>query len=158
MLSLKEVPEPAPSPAETTVKGREELMKEARQKGTVRTQGKVTLSLTLARCGEHRRAAAIAGEARRTAGPRELTEEVAGTYGLCVAAVQGDRAPERLGPEERAPRDRYRELALETAREGTRKGYQTFLFLEGGPDYEPPRALPEHGQLLAETKKGLKPG
>jgi hypothetical protein len=131
-------------------------MKEAEQKGIVRMQDKMTLSLLLARCGEHRRAAAIADEARRSADPRVLAEEVAATYGLCMAAVQGDRTPEQLGPEERKLRDRYRDLALETARAGVRKGYRGFIFFEGDPDYEPIRALPEYPQLLAEIKQAAK--
>ena len=117
----------------------------------------MTVCLALARCGEHRRAAALADEIRRVADPRELTEEVAATYGLCMAAVQGDKAPEQLGPEGRKLRDRYRDLALETAREGIRKGYRGSIFLEGDPDYEPIRAVPEYAQLLAEIKQAARP-
>ncbi len=137
---------------------REELMKEALAKGIVRKQDKLTLSLTLARCGEHRRAAAIADEVRPAADPRELAEEVAATYGLCMAAVQGDRPFERLSAEERRLRDRYRDLALETAKEGVRQGYKAFIFMEGDPDYEPLRELPEFRLWLAELKKGPTPG
>jgi serine/threonine-protein kinase len=136
------------------LKIREEILREAQAKGITRTQDRMTVCLTLARCGEHRRAAAMADEIRRVADPRELTEEVAATYGLCMAAVPGDRPPEQLSPEERKLRDRYRDLALETAKEGVRKGYKGVVFMEGDPDYEPLRELQEVRAWLAELKKG----
>jgi serine/threonine-protein kinase len=136
---------------------RERLYREAEGRKALGTAEKSTLMLTLVRCGEHRRAAALADGLRPTADPRVLAEEVAATYGLCMAAVEGSKALDQLGPEERRLRDRYRDLALETAREGIRKGYRTLLFVEGDPDYEPIRALPEYGQLLAEIKTGVKP-
>jgi hypothetical protein len=138
------------------LKIREELYKEAQEKKITRTQDKVTLCLTLARCGEHRRAAAIADELRKVADPRELTEEVAATYALCMAAVQDGRALDQLTPEERQLRDHYRDLALATMKEGTAKGYKGYVFMEGDPDYAPLRALPEFPTWLAEFKKGLK--
>jgi tRNA A-37 threonylcarbamoyl transferase component Bud32 len=139
------------------LKIREELYKEVEEKKITRTQDKMTLCLTLARCGEHGRAAAIADELRKVSDPRELTEEVAATYALCMAAVQDDRPLDQLPPEERKLRDHYRDLALATMKEGTAKGYHGYVFMEGDPDYEPLRALPEFQEWLAEFKKGLKP-
>jgi hypothetical protein len=138
------------------LKMREELYKEAEAKKIMRTQDKMTLCLTLARCGEHRRAAAIADDVRPRADSRELTEEVAATYALCMAAVEGEKKLNQLTAEERKLRDQYHDLAMATMKEGVRKGYKGFLFLEGDPDYEPLRALPEFQQWLAEFKKGLK--
>jgi serine/threonine protein kinase len=138
------------------LKIREELYKEVEAKKIMRTQDKTTLCLTLARCGEHRRAAAIADEVRKVADPRELTEEVAATYALCMAAVEDDRPLDKLAPEERKLRDHYRDLALETMKEGTAKGYVGFVFMEGDPDYEPLRTLSEFRQWFDEFKKTMK--
>ena len=138
------------------LKLREELYRELEAKGSVRHQDKIALGLTLARCGEVKRAAAVADALRPKADPRELSEEVASIYGLCMAAVQGDRALDRLTPEERKLRDHYQELALATLKEGVAKGFKGYIYLEGDADYEPLRALPEFRAWLAEYKKGLK--
>jgi serine/threonine protein kinase len=135
------------------LKGREALLKEVEEKKITRTQDRMTVCLVLARCGEHERAAAMADDIRRVADPRELTEEVAACYALCMAAVQGDRKPEELKSEERKLRDRYRDLALATMKEGVARGYTGYVFMEGDPDYEPMRALPEFQEWLAEFKK-----
>jgi hypothetical protein len=73
-----------------------------------------------------------------------------------MAAVQGDRSPDQLSTEDRRLYDHYRELALETMKEGVRKGYHGYVFFEGDPDYEPMRALPDFQQWLAELKRTLK--
>jgi serine/threonine protein kinase len=137
------------------LKIREELLKEVQAKKITRTQDRMTVCLCLARCGEHRRAAIMADEIRKVADSRELTEEVAATYALCMAAVENDRPLDQLMPEERKLRDRYHDLAMETMKEGISKGYKGILFLEGDPDYEPFRALPEFQQWFAEYKKRL---
>jgi hypothetical protein len=137
------------------LKLREELYREAQAKGITRTQDKNALALTLARCGEIKRAAAIADEARAKADPRELTEEVAAVYGLCMEAVEAGRPLDRLSPEERKLRDYYRDRAMETIKEGVGKGYRGYLQLEGDPDHDPIRALPEFKEWFAEYKKGL---
>jgi serine/threonine-protein kinase len=138
------------------LKLREATYLEYKEKNILDIPVRSTLMLTLARCGEHRRAAELAEEVRPRANPRVLAEEIGTTYGICMAAIQGDRTPDQLSPEERTLRDHYRELALASIKEGAAKGYNVVLFLEGDPDMEPLLALPEFRAWLAEFKKGLK--
>ena len=138
------------------LKLRERNYREYKAKNILDVAARSTLMLTLARCGEHRRAAELAAELRPRADARVLAEEIGPAYGICMAAIQGDRAPDQLTPEERALRDRYRDLALAAIQEGTAKGYNVLLYLEGDPDMEPLLALPEFRAWLAELKKGLK--
>jgi tetratricopeptide (TPR) repeat protein len=139
------------------LKLRERNYREFKEKKILDVAARSTLMLTLARCGEHRRAAELAAELRPLADARVLAEEIGPAYGICMAAVQGDKAPDRLTPEERTLRDRYRDLALAAIKEGTAKGYNVVLYLEGDPDMEPLLALPEFRAWLAGFKKGLKP-
>src|SRR5262249_20318375 len=138
------------------LKIREATYREHKAKNILDVQTRTTLMLTLARCREHRRAAELAEEVRPLADARVLAEEVGTAYGICMAAVQGDRTPDQLSPEERKLRDRYRDLALAAVKEGTAKGYNVLLFLEGDPDMEPLLALPEFRAGLAGFKKRLK--
>jgi tetratricopeptide (TPR) repeat protein len=137
------------------LKLREANYREYKEKKILDVAARATLMLTLARCGEHRRAADLAAEIRPLADARILAEEIGPTYGICMAAVQCDRTPDQLPPEERALRDRYHDLALAAIKEGTAKGYNVVLFLENDPDLEPLLALPEFRAWLAEFKKGL---
>jgi serine/threonine protein kinase len=144
------------------LKIREALFREIKAKGTLDIPEFSTLMLTVARCEDHRRAAELAEEVRRQArdhlyAPRVLAEEVGSCYALCMAAVEAGRPLDRLTPDERKLRDRYHDLAIAAVKEGTAKGYNVILFLEGDPDHEPLRALPEYMQWLSEFKKGLKP-
>jgi hypothetical protein len=138
------------------LKLREDLYREAVAKNTVGIAQRTTLMLTLARCGEHARAAKLADEVRPLADPRVLAEEVGTTYGLCMAAVEAGRPLDRLTSEERALSDRYRALAIAAVKEGAARGYQNIVFLEGDPDMDPLLALPEFRQWLADFKKSLK--
>jgi hypothetical protein len=142
---------------QAALKIREEQYREAVEKKTVDLPTMSTLMLTLARCGQHARAAELAEKVRPGADARVLAEEVGCCYGLCMAAVAEDKAPAQLTDEERRLRDRYRDLAFAAIKEAVAKGYSVMMFLDGDPDTEPLRELPEFRQWLAEIKKGLKP-
>jgi serine/threonine protein kinase len=140
---------------------REELFREIQAKNTLDIPEFSTLMITLARCGEHRRAAELAEEVRRRVrnhpyAPRVLAEEIGACYCLCMDAVEAGRPLDKLMPEEKMLRDRYHDLALGAVKEGTAKGYNVILFLEGDPDLDPLRALPEFRQWLAEFRTSLK--
>jgi tetratricopeptide (TPR) repeat protein len=143
------------------LKFREALFRETKEKNTLDIPEYSTLMLTLARCGEHRRAAELAEKVRELVrrhpyAPRVLAEEIGACYGICMAAVQGDKTLDQLAPEKRKLRDRYHDLALAAVKEGAAKGYNVLVFLEGDPDMEPLLALPEFRAWLAEFKKGRK--
>jgi tetratricopeptide (TPR) repeat protein/tRNA A-37 threonylcarbamoyl transferase component Bud32 len=138
------------------LKIREATYREHKEKKILDVPTRTTLMLTLARCGEHRRAVELAEEVRPLADARVLAEEVGTAYGICMAAVQGDRTSDQLPSEERELRDRYRDLAVAAVKAGAAKGYANLLFLEGDPDMEPLLALPEFRAWLAEFKKGIK--
>jgi hypothetical protein len=140
---------------------REELFREIQAKNTLDIPEFSTLMLTLVRCGEHRRAAELAEEVRRRArnhpyAPRVLAEEIGACYGLCMDAVEAGRPLDQLTAEEKKLRDHYHDLALAAVKEGTAKGYNVILFLDGDPDMDPLRALPEFRQWLAEFRTSLK--
>jgi len=116
---------------------------------------KSTLMITLARCGEHRRAAELAAEVRMVGNASILVTAVSTTYGICMATVQGDRKLDQLGSEERRLRDHYRDLAMASLKEGVAKGYATLIYIERDPDFEPLHELPEFKAWLAEFKKTL---
>jgi hypothetical protein len=134
---------------------REDLYREALARNALGLAERSTLMLTLARCGEHARAAQLADEVRKLADPRVLAEEVGPTYGLCTAAIEAGRSPDKLSSEERAERDRYRDLAIAAVKDAVGRGYRTFLFLENDPDLDPLLALPEFRQWLANSKKQM---
>jgi tetratricopeptide (TPR) repeat protein len=143
------------------LKIREELFQEIKAKNTLDIPEYSTLMLTLARCGERRRAIELAEEVRKIArnhpyAPRVLAEEIGSCYCLCMDAVENGRPLDKLTPEERKLRDQYHDLAIAAIKEGCAKGYNVILFLDGDPDHEPLRALPEYREWLAELKKGLK--
>jgi tetratricopeptide (TPR) repeat protein len=143
------------------LKIREELFQEIKAKNTLDIPEYSTLMLTLARCGEHRRAVEMAEQVRQLTrnhpyAPRVLAEEIGSCYALCMDAVENGRPLDKLTPEERKLRDQYKDLAIAAIKEGCAKGYNVVLFLDGDPDHEPLRALPEYREWLAEFKKGLK--
>src|SRR5262249_30987291 len=135
---------------------REALFREAREKKILRVQDYMTLTLTLARCGNHARAAELAAEVRPQADARVLAEEIAGTYAVCLAAVGADKTPEQLTNEEKQLRGHYLELALGALEEGRQKGYTTILFLQRDPDIEPLHGIPAFDKWLAEFERSLK--
>jgi serine/threonine protein kinase len=140
---------------------REAMYRDHKARNILDIPDRSTLMLTLARCGEHRRAAELAEEVRELIrpipdAPRVLAEEIGSCYGLCMAVVEAGRPLDQLTVAERKLRDRYHDLALAAVEEGAARGYNVLLFLEGDPDLDPLRALPEFQQWLAEFKKKLK--
>jgi hypothetical protein len=73
-----------------------------------------------------------------------------------MACVQGDKKPDQLTPDERKLRDHYRDMAMAALKEGTAKGYNVLIFIEGDPDMDPLSPLPEFQNWLSEFKKSMK--
>jgi serine/threonine protein kinase len=138
-----------------SLKIREEIYREGKEKGLLDRIAQTTLMLSLARCGEHERAVAMAEEMRPNVDIRVLAEEISCTYGLCMAVIERDRKLDELTPDERKLRDHYHDMAIAAIREGVSKGYDTVIYLEADPDMDPLLALPEFRAWLSEFKDQL---
>jgi hypothetical protein len=97
--------------------------------------------VTLARCGEHRRAADLATRVGQQQ-PDEVSSlvDLACCYAVCSGAV---------APEEGGLRERYTGQALEALRRAVARGYRDLVNLETEPDLDAVRDQPAFKDLLA---------
>ncbi len=111
----------------------------ARDRGNIGAQ--IDLMMTLARCGEHRRAADLAQRVRRER-PDDLggLVDVACCYAVCSGSVP---------PEEGGLRERYTGQAIEALSRAVARGYRDRVNLETEPDLDAVRDQPAFKDLLA---------
>jgi hypothetical protein len=100
------------------------------------------LMISLARCGEHERAADMADRIRKGAAsdPGSLVD-VACTFAVCSGAVAAN---------EGQLRERYAERALEALRQAVAQGYRDVINLETEPDLDALRDRPEFQAILTD--------
>jgi hypothetical protein len=97
------------------------------------------LMLTLARCGRHAEAAALAEKLRPLLLPRSMNQlHLAATYALCSAAPDLDAAT----------RTKYTELALAALRPAVGGGRKDLTHFATDPDLDPLRDRAEFKQLF----------
>ena len=115
----------------------------ARDRGNVGAQ--VDLMMTLARCGEHRRAADLASRVRQDR-PDDLGSlvDVACCYAVCGGAV---------APEEGGLRERYTGQVIEALGRAVARGYRDLVNLETEPDLDALRDQPAFKALLARLSR-----
>jgi hypothetical protein len=77
--------------------------------------------------------------------------QVACGYALAAAGVGHGKSERKISSEERAQRQRYLDLALESLRQATAKGYEDIRSLRTEPDLDPLRQEPGFQQLLRES-------
>src|SRR5262249_45234016 len=120
-------------------------IREALAKGDEKSERKRNdLLLVLPRCGQHARAAELAGEIEKGAKiDRDLLILLAQCYAQCAAAV----------PEQAELRSRYSPRALATLTAALANGYGDLVFLETEPDLDALRGHAEFTSLLTRLRK-----
>jgi tetratricopeptide (TPR) repeat protein len=116
------------------------------------THRKLELMLSLARCGQHAKAAELADAIRKTGNPAFLFSAACG-YALCVPAVAHGKEEVKLTAEDRALQQRYEDKAIDTVREAIAKGYDDPVTLGTDPDLAPMQKDPRLKELLAKLRK-----
>jgi serine/threonine-protein kinase len=112
------------------------------------------LMVTLARCGEHVRAAQMAQELWRES-MSESGSLVAVAYCLagCVAAVGQGKDAKQLTVDECKLRDGYRSQAVDALRQAVTLGYRDVVNIETDPDFDPLRGDAGFQLVLAELAR-----
>jgi eukaryotic-like serine/threonine-protein kinase len=118
------------------------------------THRKLELMLSLARCGQHTKAAELADAIRKaTSGDSAFLFSAACGYALSIPAVAHGKDKDKLTPEERALQQRYADKAIDTLREALAKRFDDPVTLETDPDLAPMQNDPRLKELLAKMKK-----
>src|SRR5262249_30824005 len=116
-------------------------IREARARDRTNVGAQIDLMVTLARCGEHRRAADLATRVgQRQPDEASSQVDVACCYAVCSGAV---------APEEGGFRERYVGQALEALRRAVARDYRDLVNLEAEPDLDAVRDQPAFKDLLA---------
>jgi serine/threonine-protein kinase len=115
---------------------------------------RMALMISLARCGQERRAAAITEQLRR-----QLPDD-AGTlfqaaccYALCSSAVGAGKPDTELTTADRRLRERYQEQALDALRQAVKHGYADLVGLETDPDLDAVRPLPGFQEVCEALRR-----
>jgi tetratricopeptide (TPR) repeat protein len=121
-------------------------IREARVRGPHPDLGaRKEVMVTLAHCGQHRRAADIAAQVRQEAPNDSWAQlDVACCYAICSGGV---------GPEEAALREQYVGLAMEALQKLITLGYRNVVNLETEPDLDAVRDRPEFKAVVAELSR-----
>jgi serine/threonine-protein kinase len=112
------------------------------------------LMMALARCGDHRRAAALAEQIRKRApDSRDDLYDVACCFGVCA----GIEVPAGGSPDERRLRDRYAADAVQALREAINRGHRDVVNVETEPDFDAIRDRADFKALVAELARTAEP-
>jgi eukaryotic-like serine/threonine-protein kinase len=118
------------------------------------THRKLELMLSLARCGQHAKAAELADSIRKkTSGDPAFLFSAACGYALSIPAVAYGKDREKLTTDERALQARYADKVIDTLREAIAKGFDDPITLETDPDLAPMQKDPRLKELLAKLRK-----
>jgi tetratricopeptide (TPR) repeat protein/predicted Ser/Thr protein kinase len=118
------------------------------------THRKLELMLSLARCGQHAKAAELADAIRKgTSGDPAFLFSAACGYALSIPAAAHGKDKDKLTADERALQQRYADNAIDTLREALTKGFDDPVTLETDPDLAPMQNDPRLKELLAKMKK-----
>jgi eukaryotic-like serine/threonine-protein kinase len=118
------------------------------------THRKLELMLSLARCGQHAKAAELADAIRKaTSGDPAFLFSAACGYALSIPAVAHGKDKGKLTSDEQALQQRYADKAIDTLREALAKGFDDPVTLETDPDLAPMQSDPRLKELLAKMKK-----
>ena len=129
-------------------------IREARARGRAEAAVQKDLMITLARCGEIRRAAAIAERiSKECAGDPGSLTDVACCLATCSAMVAAGKPADTLTAQERSLREQYANQALEALRQAVAQGYRNVVNLETEPDLDALRDQPGFKSLLAELTR-----
>ena len=125
-----------------------------RARGREELTAQKDLMVSLARCGEHRRAEEIALRARKQApDDRGTLYDVACCFAVCCEAVAPEKAAAELTAEERQLRDHYADLAVQALRDAVARGHRDVVSIETDPDFDAIHDRPGFKSLLAELSK-----
>jgi serine/threonine protein kinase/tetratricopeptide (TPR) repeat protein len=134
-----------------SLKGRDKLS----HADPTNTNRQLELMLSLARCGQHAKAAELADAIRKaTSGDPAFLFSAACGYALSIPAVAPGKENDKLTSDERALQQRYADKAMDTLREALAKGFDDPVTLETDPDLAPMQNDPRLKELLAKMKKG----
>ena len=129
------------------------MAKDRAEKNPNNPSPKILLMNTLARCGEHIHAAAIAEELRKIA-PNDvgMLEQIGCCYSLCGPAVVQGRAESKLTPAECELQSQYRAKAMQAISRAVELGYNDVDTLRVDPDLKPMQGDPEYRKLLEKLE------
>lgn len=129
------------------------MAKDRAEKNPNNPSAKILLMNTLARCGEHIQAAAIAEEVRKIA-PNDagMLEQIGCCYSLCGPAVAQGRVESKLTPAERELQVQYHAKAMQAIARAIELGYSDLDTLRVDPDLKPMQADPEYSKLLEKLE------
>jgi serine/threonine protein kinase len=142
--------DPAHKYYEQSLKMREKLAAD----DPANTQRKYELMLALARCGQHQRAAELAGAIHKaTARDPTFLFCVACGYALCIPAVLDGKDKNLPTTADLDLQKRYADKSIEALRQAIAKGYDDRVTLETDPDLAPLQNDPRFKELLKQMGK-----
>jgi serine/threonine-protein kinase len=119
---------------------------------------KKDLMASLARCGEHCRAAEIAETVWKTAPEdRGTLYDVACCFALCAGALAPDKDGARRSAEECRLREHYADRAVQALRAAVAHGHRDVVWTETEPDFDAIHDRPDFKAALAELARAAAP-
>lgn len=114
----------------------------------------IELMLTLARCGKHTEAVAIAERLHRVFGKNAgKLVQIASGYGLAAWGLATPDKVQKLTEEQKKLREQYLSKGLKAVQAAVKYGFNSVSALKVDPDPAPLRKLPEMNKLIADLEK-----
>jgi hypothetical protein len=103
--------------------------------------------------GRHAQAVEEADRLRVKYTTKTFNYQVARVYSRCIAAVEEERLPAALTPEDRKLQDDYRDKALQCLEDAVKQGFDEWHELRTNPDLDPLRGEVKFKKVLALQKQ-----